>query len=1328
MSINESQKKIKNLLIMITRDRLYVVCVILGFSFQCLFSLSNQALSQVPSEMWYNSVAVPPSPNAASLGKYCEVPVDKSTGVPNINIPLIDLNEGGIDLSISVSYHAGGIRVQDEATFVGLGWSLNAGGVITRTMRGLPDDMNNGYIQNSERVPWSNIIDIELGIPSSSYPFGIADKSYERLDQMAKGEIDYEPDIFYYNVGGLNGSFMFDNHKNPVTIPYADVEIEPIYENGIITGFILSGPDGLDYIYGHGYATETTHADVRGPDQPAYISSWYLTQIINPMTSSSIEFIYGSYSHTSSVSYSSTKLYEKQLINYELVDAQPSSLTTTINDAKYLTRIEFSNGIISFDSSPTEDGGMKLDEITFNYKTFKFYYDYFKVHPNSTSKNELRLRLDSIIEFVPNNPSKGINEDITAKRFSFEYSSVNLPPKDSKSIDFWGFYNGKNTSAESTIPYLEYAGQAFGDADRNPDSQYTQAGILKKISYPTGATSEFIYENNAYSRLPTIDEISISESTPLPYYHVTGIGDDEEKCEFAPIVYEPNYNYYGYVLHSWVSYVNQPIHINDNAHVNFYYDFTKTIPDPCATIPIDNTVEQDFDILCDPGTLLMELCAKGANTTVWANLSYKKYDPIELTKEREFLVGGLRIKQIKNYDNLTGTTLLKTFDYDKSGYLVCESTPEYYTTGYEKRVNQANHLVDVPRLMIYSTPVGGLGNSSSGVSYERVIEYNGTIENNNGKMITTFLKYTDDPSGGVPYIPTINYAFMRSKVVGEEFYSLEANGDFSLKKKVEYTFQSDTSHLNLIRGFKASRIATINVNVIPHLQTYYSEEFSYLNFIISALNKRLDQVVTHDYTNNGEIVSTQTYYYENPRHLNPTKIITGLSDGRVKSEVFKYPMDFIPFQCNCDHKYEEDLDACRLANQEWATAVGDCESIYGSCYINLLTDADQAVECYYNDPLAYFTDYTLCSKRCEAYRDPWKNFDDCLNESNYNACLNNLYCGYIPCEIAANNNYNLCIQNYNSSILELYESEVDPIMKGIYLLAAAGFDNTLIEKVTSIDNEEIEHLRFNYNKAASTERPLMVSAERSIMEGDFDLGISYDNFDNSCNVLQATPRGIGPSTSYVWGYHSKYLIAKIDNATSNECGYSGFELNETNSFSLSSTADYSWSLDSHTGNMALKMLSGIGASSTFLVGDLATKHSGYKASVWVKGSKSAYIHIEVNGVWSSHVRKSNEFDDGDWHLLEVELPMQVLAQYQSSGLQIKVYIGVGDAPAIFDDLRFYPMDAQMTTYSYKPYVGITSSSDANNKPVYNVYDLFDRLILIKDFEGNILKKYDYHYR
>src|SRR5882724_12246390 len=81
----------------------------------------------------------PASPNAASLGKYGEVPVSLSTGVPNINIPLYEVKTGNISLPISIDYHAGGIKVEERASWVGLGWSLNAGGVITRVCRGTPD-------------------------------------------------------------------------------------------------------------------------------------------------------------------------------------------------------------------------------------------------------------------------------------------------------------------------------------------------------------------------------------------------------------------------------------------------------------------------------------------------------------------------------------------------------------------------------------------------------------------------------------------------------------------------------------------------------------------------------------------------------------------------------------------------------------------------------------------------------------------------------------------------------------------------------------------------------------------------------------------------------------------------------------------------------------------------------------------------------------------------------------------------------------------------------------------------------------------------------------
>src|ERR1700716_3943068 len=89
---------------------------------------------------------IPPSPTAASLGKYGEIPVGKYTGIPEINIPLYEITEGDIKVPISLSYHASGVKVEENASWVGLGWSLNAGGAITRSVRGKPDEL--GYLLN----------------------------------------------------------------------------------------------------------------------------------------------------------------------------------------------------------------------------------------------------------------------------------------------------------------------------------------------------------------------------------------------------------------------------------------------------------------------------------------------------------------------------------------------------------------------------------------------------------------------------------------------------------------------------------------------------------------------------------------------------------------------------------------------------------------------------------------------------------------------------------------------------------------------------------------------------------------------------------------------------------------------------------------------------------------------------------------------------------------------------------------------------------------------------------------------------------------------------
>jgi len=64
----------------------------------------------------------------------------------------------------------------------------------------------------------------------------------------------------------------------------------------------------------------------------------------------------------------------------------------------------------------------------------------------------------------------------------------------------------------------------------------------------------------------------------------------------------------------------------------------------------------------------------------------------------------------------------------------------------------------------------------------------------------------------------------------------------------------------------------------------------------------------------------------------------------------------------------------------------------------------------------------------------------------------------------------------------------------------------------------------------------------------------------------------------------------------------------------------------------------------------------------------------------------------------------------------------------FDDLSIRPSDAAMTTYTYKPLVGMTSMTDAKGLTTFYDYDSFGRLKFIRDQEGNIIKQMDYHYK
>jgi len=148
----------------------------------------------------YNKVTIS-SPTAASLGKFVDMPVSYHTGIPSINIPIYTVKEGPLELPISISYHASGLKVLESASWVGAGWSLNAGGVVTRTVRGAPDEARTDGNGQQLYGFFSN-----YGFMSAMN--GTESQFYNSQDFL-RGYADGEPDLFTFNIGKYSGKFLF---------------------------------------------------------------------------------------------------------------------------------------------------------------------------------------------------------------------------------------------------------------------------------------------------------------------------------------------------------------------------------------------------------------------------------------------------------------------------------------------------------------------------------------------------------------------------------------------------------------------------------------------------------------------------------------------------------------------------------------------------------------------------------------------------------------------------------------------------------------------------------------------------------------------------------------------------------------------------------------------------------------------------------------------------------------------------------------------------------------------------------------------------------------
>lgn len=93
----------------------------------------------------------PKTPEAAAFEQVAEIPVGNYTGTANISIPLYTIECGDLKVPISLDYLGTAIRVNQEASWVGLNWMLNAGGAIT-TQLSPSYDVSGGYPNEGKRA------------------------------------------------------------------------------------------------------------------------------------------------------------------------------------------------------------------------------------------------------------------------------------------------------------------------------------------------------------------------------------------------------------------------------------------------------------------------------------------------------------------------------------------------------------------------------------------------------------------------------------------------------------------------------------------------------------------------------------------------------------------------------------------------------------------------------------------------------------------------------------------------------------------------------------------------------------------------------------------------------------------------------------------------------------------------------------------------------------------------------------------------------------------------------------------------------------------------
>jgi hypothetical protein len=820
---------------------------------------------------------VPPSPTVASLGKYGEVPVSQYTGIPNISIPLYEINDGSLHLPISLSYHAGGVKVEEVASSVGLSWTLNAGGIVGRSVRGLADE-----IAPWQPQPTANTIDNIMLSGNST-----------QISQLAKdvdaGYRDGEADIFYYNFNQFSGKFFYDQTGIIHTLTQKKLLISPVVGGG----WKVTTEDGTVYTFTE---DEVVRSASCNGDQST-TSAWFLTSIKSADERREITFVYETINYTNETLTGQTKYFSVNGAGSSCLSDPSPCLGTQNYNTKRLTRINFNTGYIIFSYNTTRCdlmGDKSLDEMivyTNNnqpIKKFAFAYSYFGGNSDGCSyytKNTKRLKLDSITEGIV----------LKKPPYKFTYNeAIPLPDRLSYAQDHWGYYNGKlnNPYLVATFSTTTTSGAQviYPGADRRANPATAQAGILTEIEYPTGGKTVFTYESNTVSD-NRVEYQTAETVLPFAAYNqsVSSLPNPFESAEV--VIPAP-----GAEVQFSVSGLGLWQFCDNNARCYIIKDNNST---PFGEIGDNWNGVTDW---WPQGTYKLKLVTGDCGVDAKANFSIMVKTQIAVAETFTARpVGGLRIQQIEDRPGNGGRSIIKKYKYQppndpthSSGVLV--NFPDYgYDLNVEKYQFEAEGAPTGPATYCsyrvrQSFPNYPLATTQgSYVGYSHVIEDLGE----NGESWYSFNVYPDQTQG-FPFAPVENFDWRRGFMLNTKHFTRK-NGDLvPVKETINTPIAFNEFRVN---GIKTGRDYYVMINGAMPPNAQPAPKYSFYPTITEFYSLGQTKERVYNQQNPVEFVETVTDYTYSPKHLQltQTKASTSGSDQAVIEEVVtnrKFPFDY----------------------------------------------------------------------------------------------------------------------------------------------------------------------------------------------------------------------------------------------------------------------------------------------------------------------------------------------------------------------------------------------------------------------------------------------------